>query len=181
MATFGPRRKEQKKKPPLWTHHKEKINWLTTIKMQLILHSFKTMNSENFQEARMEIKTYFKRWLFQHYSLNSYTVVSNILNTNWDLLNRFWDFDAHWTANLAQSLCKIFRISTVPAAVYKKPAVQIYSALKWISSHFPWPISSLWIIRKLKAKWKITLNHELWIEIKLYLENFLTAKNNSNS
>ena len=32
--------------------------------MQLILHSFKTINSENFQEARMEIKTYFKGGYF---------------------------------------------------------------------------------------------------------------------
>lgn len=55
---------KKKKKPPLWTDHKEKINWLTTIKMQLISHSFKTMNSENFQEARMEIKTYFKGGYF---------------------------------------------------------------------------------------------------------------------
>ena len=34
------------------------------MQLPVILHSFKTMNSENFQEARMEIKTYFKGGYF---------------------------------------------------------------------------------------------------------------------
>lgn len=56
--------KNKKKKPLYELTMRKKINWLTTIKMQLILHSFKIMNSENFQEARMEIKTYFKGGYF---------------------------------------------------------------------------------------------------------------------